>query len=122
MFDHPGPSRPPQYNTWEQATPQQSMDRGIVANGNQANEDPSHSIDKIVVVILLMRRRYRHPQGAITNSRDEHPTPVLHTTREPDTIALVLGQTVESSIIPSTTAVTSTTASPQGSNPRSQFF
>jgi hypothetical protein len=23
-FDHPGPSRPPQYNTWEQATPQRS--------------------------------------------------------------------------------------------------
>jgi hypothetical protein len=53
------------------------MDHGTMANGNQANEDPSHSIYKIVVVILLMRRRYRHPQGAITDSWDEHPTPVF---------------------------------------------
>jgi hypothetical protein len=57
------------------------MDHGTVANGNQANEDPSHNIDKIVVVILLMRRRYRHPQDAITDSQDEHPTQVLDTTR-----------------------------------------
>jgi hypothetical protein len=57
------------------------MDHGIVANGNQANEDPSHGIDKIVVVILLMHWRYCHPQGTITYNQDEHPTLVLRTTR-----------------------------------------